>query len=175
MILYFYSFIVNSFLHFCKKIFAFLQVSVILYISIMKICDVIEWRMFMKLGDRIKKIRKQKKISAEDLAKLLNVSVSTVYRYENSSIEKIPVQVFEKIAKALDISTAELMGNVQTAATELPNDFTDAQSAIEFILKMPTLAAYGGYDPDSMSEETIIEFANEMLGQLKLVSYKYKR
>jgi len=26
-----------------------------------------------------------------------------------------------------------------------------------------------------MSEETIVEFANEILQQLKLVSYKYKR
>lgn len=42
-------------------------------------------------------------------------------------------------------------------------------------MKMPSLAAYGGYDPDSMDEETIIEFANEILQQLKLVSYKYKR
>lgn len=33
----------------------------------------------------------------------------------------------------------------------------------------------GGYNPDEMSEETIVEFANEILQQLKLVSYKYKR
>ena len=44
-----------------------------------------------------------------------------------------------------------------------------------FMLKMPTLAAFGGYNPDEMSEETIVEFANEILQQLKLVSYKYKR
>ena len=43
-----------------------------------------------------------------------------------------------------------------------------------FILKMPVLAAYGGYDINSMDEETIIRFANEILEQLKLVSYKYQ-
>lgn len=46
---------------------------------------------------------------------------------------------------------------------------------MEFMLKMPTLAAFGGYNPDEMSEEIIVEFANEILQQLKLVSYKYKR
>ena len=45
---------------------------------------------------------------------------------------------------------------------------------MEFIIKTPTLAAFGGYDPDSMSDETIVAFANEILQQLKLVSYKYK-
>lgn len=43
-----------------------------------------------------------------------------------------------------------------------------------FILKLPTLAAYGGYNIDSMDDETIINFANDLLDQLKMVSYKYK-
>ena len=46
---------------------------------------------------------------------------------------------------------------------------------MEFLLKTPTLAAYGGYDPSKMSEETIMNFANEILNQLQLVSYKYKK
>lgn len=76
----------------------------------------------------------------------------------------------------LDVSAAELMGNVpkKNEIPELPNQFDNAQDAIEFIIKTPTLAAYGGYDPESMSDETIVEFANEILQQLKLVSYKYK-
>ena len=57
----------------------------------------------------------------------------------------------------------------------VPREFENAQDAMEFMLKMPTLAAFGGYNPDEMSEETIVEFANEILQQLKLVSYKYKR
>lgn len=45
---------------------------------------------------------------------------------------------------------------------------------MEFILKLPTLAAYGGYDLDKLDDRKIMEFANEILQQLKLVSYKYK-
>lgn len=130
----------------------------------------------MTVGERIKEIRKQKKISVEYLAKELGVSKTTVYRYEDSSIEKIPLQVFDKLCELLDVSAAELMGNVpkKNEIPELPNQFDNAQDAIEFIIKTPTLAAYGGYDPESMSDETIVEFANEILQQLKLVSYKYK-
>ena len=130
----------------------------------------------MTVGERIKEIRKQKKISVEYLAKELGVSKTTVYRYEDSSIEKIPLQVFDKLCELLDVSAAELMGNVpkKNEIPEHPNQFDNAQDAIEFIIKTPTLAAYGGYDPESMSDETIVEFANEILQQLKLVSYKYK-
>lgn len=129
----------------------------------------------MKLGERLKQKRKEKGISAEKMAKQLGISVSTIYRYENSSIEKIPVHIFEEMCKILNTTTMEMMGNVITESRELPMDFKNAQEAMEFILKMPTLAAFGEYDPESMSEETIVEFANEILQQLKLVSYKYKK
>lgn len=129
----------------------------------------------MKLGERLKQKRKEKGISAEKMAKQLGISVSTIYRYENSSIEKIPVHIFEEMCKILNTTTMEMMGNVITEGRELPMDFKNAQEAMEFILKMPTLAAFGEYDPESMSEKTIVEFANEILQQLKLVSYKYKK
>ena len=130
----------------------------------------------MNIGKRIKQIRKQKKISVEYLANELGVSKTTIYRYEDSTIEKIPLQYFDKLCKLLDVSAAELMGNVpnETEIPELPKQFDNAQDAIEFIIKTPTLAAYGGYNPENMRDETIVEFANEILQQLKLVSYKYK-
>lgn len=130
----------------------------------------------MKLGQRMKEKRKEKKISAEYMAKQLGVSVSTVYRYEDASIEKIPVNVFHKICELLEVSPAEMMGNVEKRQEEeLPGSFGNAQDAMEFMIKLPTLAAFGGYDPSSMDDETIVEFANEILQQLKLVSYKYKK
>ena len=130
----------------------------------------------MTIGERIKKIRKEKKISVDYLAKELGVSKTTIYRYEDSSIEKIPVKIFDRLCVLLGVTPAELMGNspVTTDRTELPSEFHNAQDAMEFMLKTPTLAAYGGYDPNSMDDETIVNFANEILQQLKLVSYKYK-
>ena len=130
----------------------------------------------MTIGERIKEIRKSKKISVDFLAKELGVSKTTIYRYEDSTIEKIPVNIFDQICVLLEVTPAELMGNasIQAEKPELPTEFRNAQDAMEFILKTPTLAAYGGYDPTSMSDETIVDFANEILQQLKLVSYKYK-
>lgn len=130
----------------------------------------------MTIGDRIKKIRKEKHITADALAATLGVSRTTIFRYENSSIEKIPVKVFDQLCEALEVSPATLMGNETSKpeSVELPAEIHNAQEAMEFIIKTPMLAAYGGYDPKSMSDETIVAFANEILQQLKLVSYKYK-
>lgn len=129
----------------------------------------------MTIGERIKKIRKEKHIPVEYIAKELGVSKTTVYRYEDSSIEKIPLQTFDKLCSILGVSAAELSGNVtEKRETERLSSFQNATDAMEFILKTPTLAAFGGYDPSTMSDETIIEFANEILSQLKLVSYKYR-
>lgn len=130
----------------------------------------------MTIGERIKNIRKEKKISVDYIARELGVSKTTIYRYEDSSIEKIPLQIFDKLCDLLGVSAAELMGNAPASDSvpRLPESFDNAQDAMEFIIKTPTLAAFGGYDPTSMSDETIVEFANEILQQLKLVSYKYK-
>ena len=130
----------------------------------------------MTIGERIKEIRKQRGISVDTLAKKLGVSKTTIYRYEDSTIEKIPLQIFDKICEILNVSAAELMGNApkKEKAEALPSHFDNARDAMEFIIKTPTLAAYGGYDPNTMDDETIVEFANEILQQIKLVSYKYK-
>ena len=131
----------------------------------------------MKIGERIRKYRQEKGISVETMAKMLQVSHTTVYRYEDASIEKIPFDVFNRICEILDVTPGELLGHERKKKEEhkpLPAAFDNAQDAMEFILKTPTIAAFGEYDPKKMSEETMVAFANDILQQLKLVSFKYK-
>lgn len=55
------------------------------------------------------------------------------------------------------------------------DDFEDAEHALKFILSQPVLAAYGGYDLKNMSDEEIIEIANDMLFAMRLSLEKLKR
>ena len=64
----------------------------------------------MTVGQRIKQRRKELKISAEELGKRLGKDRSTVFRYENGSIEKLPIDILEPIAKALQTTPEYLMG-----------------------------------------------------------------
>lgn len=54
-------------------------------------------------------------------------------------------------------------------------EFKTAEEAIQYILKENSIAAYGGYDINKMTDDEIIEFANELLRQIELISYKYKK
>lgn len=131
----------------------------------------------MITGERIKEIRKKRGFTLEEVAEKLGISASTLSRYEGSQITKIPINIVDGLCTALGTTTAELMGNTSDSDSkkeDLPSSFDNAEEAMAFMLKLPVLAAYGGYDIEKMSDEKIIEFANEILVQLKLVSYKYK-
>ena len=62
------------------------------------------------LGEKIKFLRKSKRMSLEQLAELIGTSRQTVHRYENGVISNIPHDKIEALARALDVSPASLMG-----------------------------------------------------------------
>lgn len=64
----------------------------------------------MTIGERIKKIRLQTKMSQVDFADKLSVSKQTLYKYENNIITNIPSDKIEMIARIGGCSPAYLMG-----------------------------------------------------------------
>lgn len=64
----------------------------------------------MKIGDRIKSRRKQLKLSVDELAKKLGKNRATIYRYESSEIENMPIDIIKPLAAALRVTPAFLMG-----------------------------------------------------------------
>nr|WP_024838056.1 helix-turn-helix transcriptional regulator [Clostridium sp. 12(A)] len=61
-------------------------------------------------GQRIKARRKQLGMSADEVAAKLGVSRSTIFRYENGHIEKVPANVLERLAEILKTTPTYLMG-----------------------------------------------------------------
>lgn len=76
----------------------------------------------MSVGERMKARRKQIGMSAEQIAEQLNISPSTVYRYENGDIEKMGIDKLTPIAKALRTTPAYLMGWDTSEKSSLPPD-----------------------------------------------------
>lgn len=64
----------------------------------------------MKIGQKIKQLRKELEMSVDDLAKATGKDRSTIYRYESGEIESIPVAVLDPIARALGVNLRELLG-----------------------------------------------------------------
>jgi transcriptional regulator with XRE-family HTH domain len=63
--------------------------------------------------------------------------------------------------------------NVEKDFPTIPERFTNADMARAYVMKHQIFAASGFY-PERMSDEDILNFANEMINQAELISYKYK-
>ena len=70
----------------------------------------------MTTGERIRERRREIGMSADELADAIGVSRSTMFRYEQGFIEKIPYLRLMDIAKALRTTWGDLMGLEDKAA-----------------------------------------------------------
>ena len=64
----------------------------------------------MTIGDRIKIQRDKANLSQTELAKKINVSKQTLYKYESNIITNIPSDKIEAIAHVLGVTPSYLMG-----------------------------------------------------------------
>ena len=72
----------------------------------------------MNTGERIKHLRKELGYSAEYIAEKVNLSPSTIYRYENNEIASLKIDTLKQIADLLGTSASDLLGwSTEEAAT----------------------------------------------------------
>lgn len=64
----------------------------------------------MEMGERIKQLRTEKCMTLEELGNKVGVGKSTVRKWEIGMIENMKRDKISKLAKALDVSPAYLMG-----------------------------------------------------------------
>ena len=76
----------------------------------------------MTTAERIKQRRQDLGLRAEDVAERIGVSRSTMFRYENGEIEKLPINHLVPIAKALHTSVDYLMGWTEDEKEPIPMD-----------------------------------------------------
>ena len=64
----------------------------------------------LTIGERIRKTRKARKMTLEELAVSVGTSKQTIQRYETGIISNIPSDKIEKISETLSVSPGYLMG-----------------------------------------------------------------
>ena len=100
----------------------------------------------MSIGSKIKQRRQEMSISVDELAQKLNVSRTTIYRYEKGEISKMPTETLEKIARILNTTPAYFMGW---------NDSPEVKSNI--------LSIYNQLEQPR--QEKVVDFAQEQLDE----------
>ena len=61
-------------------------------------------------GARIKELRIERGMNADEFGKLIGKNRATVYRYEDGSIDTIPIGIVRRMAEILDVSPSYIMG-----------------------------------------------------------------
>lgn len=130
---------------------------------------------------RLQSLLDEKDLNQKELAKLSEVTEVTISRYMNSN-RKPRIEIASKIASVLGTTTDYLLGNsdIRNPYNEnkekyiVPEEFTNTDEAREYINKHQIFGS-GGFDSDKLDDEEILEFANALLEQMKMVSYKYKK
>ncbi|MBE9387877.1 helix-turn-helix domain-containing protein [Vagococcus salmoninarum] len=75
-----------------------------------------------KIRVTLKEKRLSKGLSAEKLGKTVGVNKTTIYRYEKGEIEKMPMEVANKLSTALDINPLYIIGLSENPKIDkLPN------------------------------------------------------
>lgn len=76
----------------------------------------------MNVGNNIAKFRKEKKLTQEELAKLINVSPKTISSYENN--RNLPnIEILILLSEALDVKIDDILGINKENNFELKNKY----------------------------------------------------
>lgn len=117
------------------------------------------------IGEMIKKYRLLHGLSQEALgAKIIvngePVSGKTIWSWESGRTEP-KMGAVQQLADVFGVTTDTLIMN-DTSSSPRPTlpEFKTAQEAIKFILEVPMVAQFGGYNLDTMSDQELIDMAN---------------
>ena len=127
----------------------------------------------MKYGDRLKRLRENKKLSQQQLADKLNINRSTYARYELNKTQP-DYETLQKLAEFYNVSIDYILTGVDTKLTE--KDERDIAKRMEKIKQ--DLAADGGlsFYGEPLSEEakqSLLEAMEFAVRQAQRINKKY--
>ena len=124
---------------------------------------------------RLKKLREQKKLNQTELANLLEVSNGSISKCERGDRQP-DYETLEKIADTFNVTIDYLLGrsDIKYKSDNSQINFSTPQEALSFILKQEMVADFGGYDLENMSDDEIMEMAEDIADMLKIISRKHK-
>jgi transcriptional regulator with XRE-family HTH domain len=112
----------------------------------------------LSIGKRIKQSREDIEITRKELAKRIQVSASTITRYEQGTIQKIKMPIINSIANALSVNPMWIIGRSEFIRTsEMKKEWSTSNISLtrheeEFIKKYRALSPAGKATVDAVIE-----------------------
>lgn len=153
----------------------------------------------MSVGYNIKKMRLSRNLTLDDVVHKTGLAKSTLSAIENEKSSP-STNTLTKIANAFEVDISDFFNEnsinenisrpnkTEKLSQHLKNKtvdnfveveenikFTDATEALSFILKQPTVGDYGDFNVYKLSDKDRINFANDLLEMIKIISPKYKK
>ena len=140
-----------------------------------------------RLGKRIRELRNSHNMTIKELSEKSGVGQSTISEIETGVAKNPKSETLSKLASALNVTVdgllAEKWDDKYNPNGELAKQvkfieslqLNSPEEALKFILAQPAFMAYGGYDLNDLTEEEIMELANDMLLAMRLSVEKMKR
>lgn len=141
--------------------------------------------MTMILSKNIRYLRKSKKMSQGKLAELLNKSESAIQMWETDKRSPIMGTV-QQLCDIFDIDMNTIVyTDLETGkksadgymddSNMIPSNISSLEDAMRLIIDNPSVAYFGGYDLDKMTDDEKIEFANQIADSIKFFAKRYRK
>lgn len=124
------------------------------------------------LYENIRKRREQLGLTQGELAEMLGYkSRSTIAKIESGENDLTQSKIVE-FAKALRVSTYDLMNEIKDSPVELTTDyFTNKEDAVKFLLEQKVIAAHTGIDINHYTDDQKIQIANRLLDYIRFLGH----
>lgn len=117
--------------------------------------------------DTLNKICNALEISTTQLLSLIDeIDTSKISVDE----ENIDATIIKYLINDQEHSNSNLLANDYSSLDK----FNSAEESVKFILSQPSVGDYGNFDVNKLTDEDKINFANDLLEMIKLLSGKYR-
>lgn len=118
------------------------------------------------IGLRLKEARELRGYNLQEVSKLINLSKSTLSRYENGKVENMKVPILNTLADIYKVNDQWLLG--KSEQRDKTNKFKDSYfmssvEAIEFIMTQNVISNITKIDISKYSDEDKKEFTKKLL------------
>lgn len=122
--------------------------------------------------EQLLKYMKLRGKSQTDISRDLDISLTTVSGWYHGKNFPRPDKM-QLLADYLHVQVEDLIKKENDEI--IPDHFETVTDAMEFILRVPVVANNCGYDLDTMSEEEIIEMAEDLSEMLQIMAKKHRK